>query len=410
MNTPEIKKNKKTTILFDLISTQGSILNGGAEFTVKILETILERFEKVNHEIVFLFDSHLPALYKTATPEFLQKKYNFSCVDISLSKSISAIISEYNIDVFFVGIGQRLEYYSLEDINCKTFIVFHDLSNIEIEDNFLEYILFLKLHKKSIKHLLRLMYKYLFIDATKDHYINPFQFAQKENVTIITVSEYSKTSINYFFPEIKKDILVVHSPEKVSLPNGEIENKELDQLIQSQKKYFLILGADRPLKNVDFTLFVFEKFSQVYPEYLLVTIGKNYKQFSNHIGLPYLSSSDLENVIKNSYCLIYATLFEGYGYPPVEAMKYGKPIVVSNVCSMPEILEDAPVYFSPFYKVDLMNALNKVITNYDFYSKKSRLRYLEIKELQVKSLNKLIGMILNNKLIDLSNKDKNIIK
>lgn len=380
-----------------MISTQGPILNGGAEFTVKILETILERFEKVNHEIVFLFDSHIPSLYKYATPEFLQKKYNFSYADISLHKSIAAVISDYNIDVFFVGIGQRLEYYSLKDINCKTFIVFHDLSNIEIEDNFLEYFLFLKLHKKSIKHLLKLIYKYLFFEATKDHYINPFQFAQKDNVTIITVSEYSKTSINYYFPEVKKDILVIYSPEKVMLREEEIENTELEELIQSQKKYFLILGADRPLKNVDFTSFVFEKFSQVYPEYFLVTIGKSYEQFSNHIGLPYLSISDLENVMKNSYCLIYATLFEGFGYPPIEAMKYGKPILVSNVCSMPEILKDAPVYFSPFYKVDLMNALNKVITNYDFYSMKSHLRYLEIKELQVKSLNKLVDMLLNYK-------------
>lgn len=380
-----------------MISTQGSIINGGAEFTVKILETILERLEEANHEIVFLFDSQIPSLYKSASPEFLQKNYNFSCVDISLNNSISTIIYEYKIDIFFVGIGQRLEYYSLENINCKTFIVFHDLSNIEIEDNFLEYFLYLKLHKKSIKHLLRLIYKYLTFQATKDHYINPFQFAQKENATIITVSEYSKTSINYYFPEIKKDILVIHSPEKVALRKEEIDNKEVEKLIQSQKKYFLILGANRPLKNVDFTSFVFEKFSQVYPEYFLVTIGKSYKQFSNHIGLPYLSISDLENVMKNSYCLIYATLFEGYGYPPIEAMKYGKPLLVSNVCSMPEILKDAPVYFSPFYKVDLMNALNKVITNYDFYSKKSHLRYLEIKELQVKSLNKIVDMLLNFK-------------
>jgi glycosyltransferase involved in cell wall biosynthesis len=140
---------------------------------------------------------------------------------------------------------------------------------------------------------------------------------------------------------------------------------------------------------------VFEKFSNLFPEYKIVTIGKQNSQFPNHLGLPYLSASDLEYAFINSYCLIYATLFEGYGYPPIEAMKYGKPVIASNVCSIPEILADSPIYFSPFYKVDLMKALMKVTSEYEFYCKKSILRYREIQELQTSSHEKLAKLILN---------------
>ena len=217
-----------------------------------------------------------------------------------------------------------------------------------------------------------------------------------ENVTIFTVSEYSKISIKYYFPGIKKEILVIHSPEKHIDFKKEISNEILKNLIESGVKYFLILGADRPLKNVDFTKSVFGKFSVLYPEFILVNVGKQCKSISNQINLPYLSEYDLEHAFKNCYSLIYATIFEGFGYPPIETMKYGKPIIASNVCSMPEILGDAPVYFSPFYKVDLMKALLKVVCDYDYYKNKSILKYQEIKELQNTSLNRLVSMILNS--------------
>jgi len=394
MSSKLTKNSKKKAILFDLISTQGTI-NGGAEFTVKILYTILERHDPAKHEIIFLFDSKIPAPYDIAMPEFLQKNYKCTCVDIAGNKSISNIITEYNIDLFFIGIGQRLENYSLNKIDCKTFIVFHDLSNIEIEDNQLDYFVYSKSIFNTFIHLFISSIKNIFLNTKSIKYKKPFEFALKENVTVFTVSEYSKISLKYYFPSITKDIMVIHSPEKLVIFDKEISNKYLNDLINSRANYFLILGADRPMKNVNFALNVFEKFSNLFPEYKIVTIGKQNSQFPNHLGLPYLSASDLEHAFINSYCLIYSTLFEGYGYPPIEAMKYGKPVIASNVCSIPEILADSPIYFSPFYKIDLMKALMKVTTEYKFYCKKSILRYREIQELQSCSNEKLVKMILN---------------
>ena len=98
MSSKLTKNSKKKAILFDLISTQGSI-NGGAEFTVKILYTILERFDPAKHEIIFLFDSKIPALYASANPKNLENKYNFNCVDLAKSESIASVIDEYKIDI-----------------------------------------------------------------------------------------------------------------------------------------------------------------------------------------------------------------------------------------------------------------------------------------------------------------------
>ena len=96
--------------------------------------------------------------------------------------------------------------------------------------------------------------------------------------------------------------------------------------------------------------------------------------------------------------MIYPSLFEGFGYPPLEAMKYGKPVLSSNVCSMPEILGDAPIYFSPFYESAIFNALLELKdSNYSNYSNKSYKRYCEVHEIQERDLRDLVNMILGFK-------------
>jgi hypothetical protein len=63
---------------------------------------------------------------------------------------------------------------------------------------------------------------------------------------------------------------------------------------------------------------------------------------------------------------------------------------------MPEILGDAPIYFSPFYQVDLFRALKRVMEEYPSRSEKSRLRYQIIKDKQLATLEMLVHSILNN--------------
>ncbi len=386
---------KKYTILFDLISTQGYV-NGGAEFTIKILQTIIQKHDPSKHRVIFLYDSNIPIVYDLAAPNYLASELQFECIDLAVEKSISKIIETYQIDVFFVGIGQRLAKYTFQDIQCRTILVFHDLSNIEIHHYGIEYILrsksAFKLFKLFVRDKLNAVLKFL----NKKKMEQLFTFSANKNVEIYTSSEYSKDSLTYFFPIIKSPISVLYCPEKIIEHDPVISNSKLKEIIDSKVDYFIILAADRIFKNAKFALAVFEKFAIENPNSYLLTIGFEKKEFQNHLTLPYLSSSDLEHALKNSYSLIFPTLFEGFGYPPIEAMKYGKPILCSNVCSMPEILGDAPIYFSPFYQVDLFRALKRVMEEYPSRSEKSRLRYQIIKDKQLATLEMLVHSILNN--------------
>jgi glycosyltransferase involved in cell wall biosynthesis len=224
-------------------------------------------------------------------------------------------------------------------------------------------------------------------------------FHKREDNIIVTVSNYSKSSIMYNF-NIKDDkIHVKYSPERIYTDkesNTRIESNEiLKRLVDEKVKYYLIVSANRDTKNAKKALHAFESYAKIRSNMYVVTIGYGKTLFDNHIDLPFLSDIDLREAFKNCYALLYPSLFEGFGYPPLEAMKYGKPVLVSNVCSMPEVLDDAPIYFSPVYETAIFNALMTLNDeNYSEFSKKSIQRYQFIHEKQERDLTDLMNMIL----------------
>jgi glycosyltransferase involved in cell wall biosynthesis len=112
-----------------------------------------------------------------------------------------------------------------------------------------------------------------------------------------------------------------------------------------------------------------------------------------HIDIPFLSDSDLEHAYKNAHALVFGSFFEGFGYPPIEAMRYNTPCVASNVTSIPEILGNAGIYFSPFYPADLYRAIKEVLNDRDCRHEQMQHRYVEVSERQREDLKLLVNEI-----------------
>lgn len=70
------------------------------------------------------------------------------------------------------------------------------------------------------------------------------------------------------------------------------------------------------------------------------------------------SPTDIEYVYKNAYALVYPSYSERFGYPPIEAMKHGTPILSASVCSMPEVLKDAAYIFRHSMNVIYMESFS----------------------------------------------------
>ena len=155
------------------------------------------------------------------------------------------------------------------------------------------------------------------------------------------------------------------------------------------------MNADRDNKNFYILEKCLPKILKTYTDLYIVITNMKTPVINNNriIGLGYVSNSDIENLYKNAWALIYPSFTEGFGYPPIEAMKYSTPSICANVCSMPEILGDASIYFSPFYENDLFNKIKYLTENYDANKLKLKNHYEKIKNKQETDFSNLIHKI-----------------
>jgi hypothetical protein len=68
-------------------------------------------------------------------------------------------------------------------------------------------------------------------------------------------------------------------------------------------------------------------------------------------------------LIKNASVLVFPSFYEGFGLPPLEAMSYGCPLVVSRVASLPEVCGDAAIYVDPYDAQSIAGGIQKVLAD-----------------------------------------------
>ena len=81
--------------------------------------------------------------------------------------------------------------------------------------------------------------------------------------------------------------------------------------------------------------------------------------------LGYVPAADLPALYRAASLLVYPSLFEGFGFPLVEAMSCGCPIVCSNVTSLPELAGDAAVLVNPYDVEGLADAMWRMLSDRD---------------------------------------------
>jgi glycosyltransferase involved in cell wall biosynthesis len=387
-------------ILFDLI-TPSSFVGGAGEYIRTVFFALVDavKSNKSGHtEIVGIYDSSIGRFaYEDLSPSSLQKM-NISTVDVA-GKTFGQVIKENCIDKVFIGAAQYWgrERYQPWTIDVPVVCVIHDLCEEEyVSVNWNYYVM--------IDHPYQLFKRMLRDRIRGKKQLNEMKSIMRmmdnnRNVDIITVSNYSKSALAYHFG-LKDRVHTLYSPERLFRSSDVIENPVLADLVGSGKRFYLMVSANRNMKNPNKAVNAFKRYLEVNfdkdaEKPMLVSLGYPQPKFKEHICLPYLSDSDLTNAYANCYAFLFPSYFEGFGYPPLEAMRFGKPVLASNVTSIPEISGDAAIYFSPIYETEIFHALLKLTDeNYKDFSGKSLEQYLKINTRQKEDLHKVIDLIL----------------
>lgn len=402
-------------ILLDFVTFKWQ--TGAGEYARRVYQELIVKVHKELSNKVHLYglyDSTLGIAYEDMQSE---KLTGIQFVDIAV-KPLSFVIRECNIDVLFVACAQYLGNYSdLSNVRCRTICIIHDLAYEEMFTNSITYYFKLlnpkyslgKTRVDSIKYLMNTLKIVKWFIETRRKRLNEKGLAllqptielvrNNKNVQIVTVSKYTRSSLFFHYNIAPEHVRVLSSPERIySNTTEEAENLELKKIIAEKKRYYLMVSANRNSKNPEKAVNAFKRYAEIDENAYFLVIGYPKKVFDRMINLPYLSDNDLALAFRYCYALVYPSFFEGFGYPPIEAMRYGKPVLTSNTTSIPEILEDAPIYFSPLYETEIFNALTKLrLENYSVYSEKAKLQYAKVRRCQENDLKELISLILDEK-------------
>jgi len=180
---------------------------------------------------------------------------------------------------------------------------------------------------------------------------------------VLTVSEYSKREIATW-ADVKEEKLI-NVGNGVGLPFSPAGAK-----YEPGYPYLLYVGSRKPHKNLPRLLKAYSV-SGVRKEVRLVLSGQPDRQTSEEIARLGLTrdvifkdlSDDghLSEVYRGAVALVFPSLYEGFGLPPLEAMACGVPVLTSNVCSLPEVVGDAAVVVCPLDVEEIADGARRLV-------------------------------------------------
>jgi glycosyltransferase involved in cell wall biosynthesis len=197
---------------------------------------------------------------------------------------------------------------------------------------------------------------------------------------IVTISETEKKRLVDHGIHAEKGISTVyHGIDNGFKPAGQYEGRELQEVAERYHlpdRYLLYVGRVDPRKNLE-NLICSIKFLEDQHIKLVITgeLGRYSEGLKREISSTGLSGrliftgtvprADLPVIYALATVFCFPSYAEGFGLPPLEAMRCGVPVVVSKRTAMPEICGEAAIYVEPDDKQDIAGKLNMLLADKD---------------------------------------------
>jgi glycosyltransferase involved in cell wall biosynthesis len=148
----------------------------------------------------------------------------------------------------------------------------------------------------------------------------------------------------------------------------------------SNEKFILYVGNIKPHKNLKRSLFAFEQLLKKDGNIKFVMVGKRDNFLTKDVEIfnivennPVLKKAveftgkiddlDLAYIYSKAELLLFVSLYEGFGLPPLEAMYFGCPVISSKFGSLPEICGDAALYCDALNVDDIEAKISELLVN-----------------------------------------------
>ena len=300
---------------------------GVEEYTINLLSNLLTLPAKNNYQLFYNAYQKVNLNYNwTSLP-------NVKLNDFRIPNRFFFISSRYfnqpKIDKLLGGLDVYFNpHFFVAPVSqkCKKVIVFHDLS--------------FEHHPEFFSWRKRIWQKFL-MDAKKE--------AQKAD-KIIAVSESTKSDLINFYKIEPNKIKVIYSG--VGEQFKQINNNNIREKYNLPKKFILYFGTIEPRKNIIGLIKAFELLKDKDCQLVIAgakgwlyqdifKVASKSKKRKNIIFTGFVEESDKPYLYNLSELFVYPSFFEGFGFPPLEAMACGIPTIVSTNSSLPEVVGKA---------------------------------------------------------------------
>ncbi|MDC7221316.1 MAG: glycosyltransferase [Spirochaetales bacterium] len=394
---------KRTTVLYDLISTQptgSSPVSGGGSYAKRVYFRIIERLDKFNEgNIIAALALRGRALDPVLSGLSDEKGITIHFIEDS-GTELLPFIEKLKVDVFYSALPLR--YKSLKfPSHVKFIFTIHGLRPLELLGDKYEPLFFYSL-RSILKYGITRLFPRTYLRKRHNDFLQLLNAA--ENYHVITVSEHSHYALLSEYPTLNPSLIsTFYSPAEIR--DTEPDNSVLEEYELDEEGYFMLICGNRWAKNPYRALKALEN---LYGKGLLnkkvIITGKGkakylkaYEARENFIVADYLSIEKLTSLYKNAYTFIFPTLNEGFGYPPLECMRQGTPVITSPINSLPELLGDAVLWANPYSVQELEGRILRLQNDSELHcelTKKGLNREKKIRDKQIRDLDELVNLIL----------------
>jgi glycosyltransferase involved in cell wall biosynthesis len=326
----------------------GTGLGGNESYATNLVEALAE-IDAVNQYTLYVTRREAVDRFSHRWPNFSVRATLPHTPLIRIPLTLSAELRRHPVDVLHV------QFTAPPFAPCPVVVSIHDLSFEHLPQTF----------KKRSRAQLRLTVR---------------RSARKAS-QVVALSEHARSDIldTYGLKPEKVTVIPLAPPPHFGPVTDQAELERVRQTYDIDSDYILSVGSIQPRKNLSRLIAAYSSLRRARPEGKLpklVLVGKcawlydellrtiKELEVCNSVILTgYVPEADLPALYSGALCFVYPSYFEGFGLPPLEAMKCGAAVIVGNRTSLPEVVGDAGMLVDPFNVDDIALAIEKLISD-----------------------------------------------
>lgn len=328
--------------------TVGAKLGGNESYAVNLIEA-LAQIDSTNNYTIYVTTNEARDRFSNRWPNFKVRSTLPHTPLIRIPLTLSAELRKHPVDLLHV------QFTAPPFCPCPFVVSIHDLSFEHVPQTF----------KRRSRTQLRLTVRH----------------SARRAARILSLSEHTRSDIiaTYGIEPDRIDAIPLAAPDHFCTVNDKRELQRVRHNYGIEGDYILSVGSIQPRKNLARLI---KAYAQLRGDYSadklpkLVLVGKCAWLYDETLraldqaGVKdsviltgYVPESDLPALYSSALCFVYPSYFEGFGLPPLEAMKCGAPVIVGNRTSLPEVVGDAGLTVDPFDVDAIAGAIRRLLND-----------------------------------------------